>query len=315
MHRSLVLGLVLWPTIAGAQDPAASRTLGRHRFVPSQIVTDPFTDTWFASVFAVGLVNGTGPTYGLEMTDGEYTVVQTGQVDLGLVGLDQHFSFQVGVLPWLAIHAKAGGNLLAASNRPTGLAVGVLVGYDAAVGASFSWVVHPNIRVGGVFDIELRHSLSLDFLSVIADSIEARDIDTSNLVAESDTTLFHPTVTAAFGLNDAVGVVLALRYSKSTVDTQRLVQRGDTGLIAPGVTFSLDLEPNLALPFSAGASYEPNIALDNGNVWHKFTAGLYYSGPRELFLGAELFFERVNFDPDITISNKSLQTVLRYSWK
>jgi hypothetical protein len=180
--------------------------------------------------------------------------------------------------------------------------------------ASAGWCTRTSASAA-CFDIELRHSLSLDFLSVIADSIEARDIDTSNLVAESDTTLFHPTVTAAFGLNDAVGVVLALRYSKSTVDTQRLVQRGDTGLIAPGVTFSLDLEPNLALPFSAGASYEPNIALDNGNVWHKFTAGLYYSGPRELFLGAELFFERVNFDPDITISNKSLQTVLRYSWK
>src|SRR5262249_42175137 len=196
--------------------------------------------------------------------------------DVSLAALDQQFSGQIGITPWWSIRLNGGGNLLAASNGPTGLSVGVLIGYDANIGTTLSLPVSSSIRLGATFDLTVNHNFSLDILGTVVKAIQMGEPDTMGLVVESNTLLVSPGLVAAFGLHPGVGLDIALKYSHSSLDSQRLIQPGNRGTFGPGAFFSFDLAQLISIPVGVGLSYSASIPLDGGSVWHYFNTGIYY---------------------------------------
>jgi hypothetical protein len=326
-RATLVACCSLWPALAQAGDPvdpmtqfpvidpAATRTLGGHHFLPSLIVGDPFVDTYFESVFAVGTVTGTGPGFTLvQDASGHYSAKQMGTFDVSLAALEQHFAGQMGLTPWWSIRIQGGGSFLAATNGTTGLSVGVLIAYSATIGTTLSVPIGSSTRIGATFDVDVNHSFSLDLLGTIVRSVQAGMLDTSQMISETNTMTVRPGLAAAFGIHKGVGLVLAAQYLHSSIDTQRLIQPGNEGTIEPGAVLSFDLNALASIPIGIGLSYSPSIPLNGGSVWHGFDGGLYYNGNRDLALGIEIGIKNVDFNPGVSIVYKNLNVVIRYTW-
>src|SRR5262249_32847592 len=88
---------------ATAPDPAASRTLAGHHFLPWSLLNDPFTDTYFSSMFGAGSVSGDGPGFTVSRNGLDVTVQRNGRINLRLAAINQTFAFQVAILPWWAV--------------------------------------------------------------------------------------------------------------------------------------------------------------------------------------------------------------------
>src|SRR5262245_59717511 len=73
------------------------RELGRHLFIPSDLVIDPFATTYFRSTTGAGFADSTGPNFSLS------GLTVSGERDFSQAVLSQAFQLQVAPWPWLAV--------------------------------------------------------------------------------------------------------------------------------------------------------------------------------------------------------------------
>ncbi len=316
MKNLFVFGILFWSTAAVAADPAAPapipppeesrRELAGHIFLPSQVVFDPFVTTHIGESTGFGYA-----AFRLGTTDNG----QKTNHDLQFAFLQQTFDFQVAPMKWWAVHVQLGGTVQSGIDADSALIRGAEVGYVVGAGAIFSWKLG-RVRLGAGFDFNYSPFYGLSPLTALQASAAAGKVDTTTLFTSADNLNLRPSLLMAIGLHRALGLRL-------TIDYDHLFSGSalpDTDELNFGGLMDIDLHQvskapvGILLGYKIGVIVSGAVAGDNG-IEHALTAGIFYTGRRNLALGLEalLFFPR--FETNQTDYLRVSATFdLRYYW-
>jgi hypothetical protein len=290
------------------QQPVQGRDLGGHRFVPSELLVQPFVETAFRAVTAFGLVRSTAPDLSVA---GDQVV--TGR-RFTQVGYSQTFELQMALLPWLAVRAAATSVVFSGVNRRSVLNLGSTIQYGAGGGVTIGHRLGDAVQIALVADAAYEPTYSVDIGGAIAASLRAQQVDTAPLLTRERGVPLQAGVAVAFAPAAAVGVTVMGRY-EHTFHGSGGLERQDAAIAAGAL--DLDLRALTTVPIGFLAAYQLAIPFgdnDRTDLWYYFDGGFFYTAKRDLVLGMEgsvrRFPQRQQVDSDALVGN----VVVRYYW-
>ena len=263
-----------------SRPPPHPRELNGHAFIPSNIITDPFTATWFNSQTGFGYLRAN-----VEQRD-ENGMPNGNHLVLALVPFTQGFGAQIGVLPrYWALRVSAAGIAIPPVSLDGALDFGAQAGYEVKGGTTLSFRIGRFLRLGGAFDVVYDSTLRFNIVDAIVNSINAGKVNASTLLITTNTGEILWTASAALGLHPALGLVLSAQYghSFSTVG----VMHSDDGEALLGATLDLDLKAVSPIPIGLLGAYKLQVTTSDSSPSHNLSGGFYYTGRRNLLLGVE----------------------------
>lgn len=265
-----VLSGPAWSQPRSLVAPEEGRLLGGHRFIPSELIANPFITTDFETQTGLGLAT-----------------LKANSTDYNLGALAQYMRLQVAPLPWLALRLGVTGNALSGINQDAALNIGASAGYDVLLGASAGWKFD-RLRVAGSLDALLSQSDQFAVGSAIEQSLKVGKVDASTLLVETKSAAVGPGVQAAYGFNSTVGTFghLRLEFANESVGAKT---QGSTTLNT-GAALSVDLMPSTRIPVGLLAGYNLVWAFPSdgpSTTTHNLTTGVFYTGRPDLSLGLE----------------------------
>jgi hypothetical protein len=264
------------PTEEMAGGPAGSRELDGHRFLPSDVVEDPFTVTYLDESTGFGYAS-----LRASQVDSLGNVVGTSQFRLGALG--QEFKFQLGILNAWAIRMAAAGTVLSGIDADSALTAGATLGYTLSTGVTYS-VMLGTVRIAGAFDFEYAPTYSFSPVSALLNTLSTGKIDTGTLFSSSDYIRLRPAFLAATGLNASLGLRGVVDYQQEYVRSTGTSSNGSFDL---GAALDFDLRTLTPLPLGLLAGYKLTVPTSGDSLGHQFTLGLFYTAQRNLGLGIQ----------------------------
>lgn len=300
-----------------------TRDLGGHTFIPSQLVAAPFLATSVGTLTGFGYANaraeGQGPN--------------GGTLDLHLAAASLGFDFQIGLTSWWAVRVSGAGQVVSGVTTDSALSVGAIVGYDARVGTSFSWAYADRVRMGFAVDLGYRPNYNLNIADALKE-VEAQLTAAINTAVMTGRPPMLPSLSslnlqrvltnsqrlqlggawqAAVALHRSLGLFVDLRYSH--IFTQSNNDKTTVGEFSGGVGLSFDLHAISPIPFGFLGSYRATAEADaQPEVIHDVSAGFFYTGRRNLLLGAEATMNFTPTAPGTRLFIVEGQLILRYYW-
>jgi hypothetical protein len=310
------------PARAQAESAAApsGRMLDDHLFIPSALVRDPFTATYFQSTIGFGYATATGPAFevaGNVIGGGDYKFATT----------LQGFEIQLKLYDWWAIRIASQGVLFTAIDSTSAINAGVSARIQPAGGTTVSFPLCPRVRLGGTFDFGYAPDINANIITGVVNSVMARNISLRHLLTDTRLTVYQVGASAAAELHRAVGVVATAAYLHIGSDTDGVTDSVDT--VSAGVAFDFDLRPLTPMPIGFVVAYKLNEATtrDSGQASQSIEGGIFYTGVGHLALGFDLEerwfnlllgppgpgflrFEQRTEDTQLTLA----QLLMRYTW-
>ena len=292
-------------TVGMGGESAGSRVLDGHLFLPSDIVDDPFTPTYFDESTGFGLA-------GLSTTDvdSQGNVAGTSQFNLGAIG--QEFKLQVEAMDSLAIRFAANGTVLSGIDAQSALIAGATLGYALSGGVTYSFMLG-KVRMAGAFDLEYAPSYTVSPVGALLNTLSTGKIDAGTLFSSSQDIRLRPAFLAAVGLSPSIGLRGAIDFEEDVNKSGG--QSANTGVIDLGTAVDFELRSVTPLPLGVLAGYKVTIPTSGDSWGHQLTLGLFYTAQHNLGLGIQALVQLPSAPAGI--SNYYVFTgslLLRYYW-
>lgn len=271
-----------------AQDSTGSghpekRTLGGYRFVPSNIIPDPFITTYFQQVTGVGL------SYGSEISIlvFDQDTLLSLNTDVAFVLLE--FEYQYAASRRVAFRFRFSGSSRLGTGGEAILTQGVTAITGLEVGTSIALWDNGRTMVSGAADIFHGSTFRIDVAKFVEDFIEFGP-DVASLTVSDDGVSLAGGFRLAHAFNEWSGIhALAQGAYRNTVRTE------DFGVIL-GVAGSMDFGQRGGTPIGLElAASLDNIRAVESDVKSTMIlgGGVFYTGREEFSLGLEIAYNRI----------------------
>jgi len=301
-----LIGVIAIP--AQAQTDSLRRTLGKHTFLPSALLGDPFTGTYVRNI------TGGGTAVGLQVPklnlDEQIIEYQDASLSFLTVGME----YQQSVTSWLAVRAGFSGGARLGTSVTALLAEGVTAQFGATLGATARLVRTDRLIVSATADVLPATSYQISILDFVRDAIENGIDSTSSLLSESNPYQYRFGGNAAYSVApwlglQATGTVGPIRNSSGEKDTQFRL----------GAGASMDFDP-IGPPIGVLLGYlYTDPARGAGDVTGGaglMNAGIFYTGHRRFVVGLDMTFTSANqAHGDKKVHAATGRIVLRYDFK
>ena len=292
------------------EDFGPRRELAGHVFFPSLIVADPFVSTYFSSSVAAGYEWIDGPDF-----DALGNLVDTTR-SYRAQAMAEGVTFQANLNDFMAIRFAGGGGLDGGSNARSALVVGMIQPITAGAGATLSWNIAANARLGFLGDFVYAHTKLIQPLVGIENSLLVGEVQTASVSEKLNSYSLLPGLALAIAPSPAVGLLASAQYNWTTLSdgTTRHFQN-----VSLGASVQLDLLPDAALPLGLLASYRGTIPFESEvRFTNTVEGGLFYTGRKDLDLGLDAQVKWFDLRPEHLIRLDTTQLIgvvqLRYHW-
>lgn len=290
--------------------PKSHRELGGHLFLPSHILTDPFSITSFGSYFGVGSGQALAPTINL----GPPPSISSTQKWYEYTGIAQQFDLNVRILEFLS--ARLLGTALAYQGTGNGsaLTVGTNAKLTADISVKGSLPLGDHVRLalnvgaayGPIYNVLIAQGL--------INAIKSGEIDTSQFFQTSDNITWNATLSGAWGPFPFLGFVVNVEYLNPR-------KTGNASYSQNGMMFGGDAEfdalPLISwLPLGLNFSYSIISPIGASGTYTTQTEGFgfFYTGRRDLALGLEINWAQGRLDTQLSSQNTIAWVDFRYYW-
>jgi hypothetical protein len=294
--------------------------LGGHLFIPSEVVRDPFTATYFQISTGYGYAAATGPAFSALGTT-------FGSRDYRFGTMVQSFELQAKIFDWWAVRIESTGLLFAGINGPSVLHVGATARFTPGAGTTVSFPIGDGIRLGGTFDFGYTPDININVITGIVRSLAARDIDARNLLTDTRLTAIQVGASVAVALHRSLGLTATADYLHVGSDTDGV--GASINDVSVGLSFDFDLNAITRAPIGFILAYKLNEVetRDPGQATEAVDLGIFYTGVPHLVAGMDLSerwfnllvgppgsgfrpFEARSEDTALTLA----QLIMRYTW-
>jgi hypothetical protein len=286
--------------VAQTPKPAPPEKMGHemngHFFLPSHLIEDPFSNTYFWMTFGLGAGNALGPTVQLSPPP---PVVLSDSKLYGYTGIGVGVAMNVRILEYLSARALINTVAYLGTGNGAVIAVGSSARITGDVGVKGSLPVGKQFRFAASFDVSYGPVYSLLIADGIANAVNACRIDPQTCQVDLGSFLeASNTVTYIGGLS---GAWAPLPYLGLTLNAQFIspTKTGKASVSQNGYTLAamadFDAKPLLAwLPLGMNLTYSITSPIGGNGVTtsQDYGVGLYYTGRPDLALGLELDWKR-----------------------
>lgn len=288
-------------------DQANRRALNGHFFLPSEVVADPFTTTHFGSATAFG--------YGRFDMTVQDDQGDTRELRLKLAAIQQGMELQVQFAQAgpasFAVRARASGSAAVGVNADSALYVPLTVGYDYGVGLAVKPWGNRWFQFAVSLDYLRGTTYTVSPLQALSNSIEAGTLTTSGLLSTEIVNQVSPALSLAVSPYRLLGLVTSLRYAWSRSEGGG----PDAQVLDWGAALGFDLGAVSKAPIGIQGMYRLEKGLDGQRrLLHFGGGGLFYTGRRNLALGAEIEVTRSSPMDGVEQLQIMGQFRLRYYW-
>ncbi len=275
--------------------------LNDFRFIPSQIVIDPFITTF------IKMNVGTGLALDLKsyVKDLQGNIRDTVSGDLSY--LSAELQFQLAVNDWLAFSLAAGGSGRIGTNTYTILTSGVSYGTIISLAGKAKIWQNEKMYLSTSLDFKYQSLFLYSIYDFVKEAVEEGGIDsTSSLLSEDNISSTFLSVNYAYAPTDWCGIVTIAGFGLGEA-----FQTKTKGNILIGASYSVDFDNVDAIEFPIGilASIKYNSFGEGGsNVSNIFTYGfkIAYTGHKDFDIGIENIYQSLNYKA----SDERINTVL-----
>ena len=305
----MVLGLSGLPlrAVSAAEGGDTGREVNGHTFQPTDLLPQPFCTTH------VGLSTGFGfATLSTPAVD-EDGYATGGTAHYRLAALAEWLDLQLAPLEWLAVRGKVQGNVLSGADPDAALTFGANVGLEYALGTTVRVFRARWLQAAVSLDVDRNHGYRFSPSDAIVASLQAGRIDANTLLTRSTETDLLLMGQVAVAPTAAFGAWLAGGYARAWTSSEG--QTSNEGLYGAGLGASLDFAPLAQVPVGLVAAYLWQKSSTGGaSATHNVSAGVFYTGRRNLALGLEAGYMLQSPVADVDLSVVTAQIRLRYYW-
>jgi hypothetical protein len=280
--------------------------LNGFRFIPSDVVPDPFISTF------IKLNVGTGTVFDLNsyVKNLKGNVIDTLSGDLTYMSGEAQF--QLAVNDWLAFSASAGGTGRLGTNAYTLLSSGISYGSGFTLGSKIRIWQNDKMYLAGSLEYSSTTSYLFSIYDFVKEVYETGSIDTSanNLVTEDVLARGFANINYAYAPADWFGFVGLAGWGVGTI-----FNGAEKGIVRLGAAASVDFlnVDHINFPVGLQVSFRYNSLSENGeDITNMITLGLRigYTGHKDFDIGIENTYRSVNYNSrDET--NKLLTTAVK----
>jgi hypothetical protein len=321
---ALVVGLLLsLPAAAWAQEvppaaPAASdptgegsyRELAGHLFLPSHLVTDPFSYTAMGLYWGLGQGTARGPTLNLgppPSLDFQNTR------DYGYTGLGLGLLLNVRLLEWLSARMSAEASAYLGTGQRSFLVVGTNAQITAVAGLKASLPVGRHLRFAASLDANYGPVFTALIAPGIIDAINSGQISLDQFLLSNEALTWIPAIAASYAAFPFLGV---------TVNARLLFPdgSGNAQFASSGYTLAamaeLDMMPLVSwMPIGLSGVYSITSPLGGRlATTQDYALGVFYTGVRALAAGIEINWRVGRLASDHVAQSTLAWLNLRYYW-
>jgi hypothetical protein len=276
--------------------------LNNFRFIPSEVVYDPFINTY------IKLIVGSGTALDLTSYRKDWN---TGEIQDTLSGdltyISGELQFQLAVNDWLAFNLGAGGSGRLGTNTYTILTSGISYTTFVTLGGKAKIWENDNMVLSTTLDFKYQNIYLYSIYDYVKEVVETGGIDSTISMLEKDnlsSTILN--VNYAYAPTDWCGVLAIAGWGLGEAFETKT--RGNVRL---GAAFSIDFDNVDAIEFPIGilASIRYNSFGEGGsNVNDIFTYGfkIAYTGHKDFDIGIENTYQSLSYKA----SEEKIKTIL-----
>lgn len=296
-----VLASLLAPPLASQE--LQGRSLGGYRFIPSNLVADPFITTHFR--------NATGFGVALDVELPILVIEQDTLLALkgNVLFVDLEFEYQHAANDRVAFRFTGSGASRVGTDIESILSQGVSAVTGFKAGATVRAWNNENVLISGVGDVVFGNTFRIDFAKFAEDVING-NLARASIVTKDDGAVLVAGLRAAWGIAPWAGI-----HGEFQGGYRNTVYEEDFVSLA-GISGSMDFgqRGNAPVGLMGSLSYD-KLAVTGDNVGATWMAGLevVYTGREDFALGLQMSFTRTPLqDPDVTLHGRSLNLTTRY---
>lgn len=311
-HRlfSIVGGIALAALLVAplqGQNDSIRRTLGKHTFLPSSLLGDPFAGTYVRNL------TGGGSAVGLQVPklnlDEEVLEYQDASIGFLTVGME----YQQALTNWLALRVGFTGGARLGTSGVALLSEGVTAQFGGTFGATAKLIRSDRFILSATADVLPGIAYQVSILDYVRDVVENGFENANSLVDESAPYRYR------FGVNSAYTVApwLGLQATGTVGPSRDQTDSTDTE-IRFGAGASIDFDP-IGPPIGVLLGYlytDPIQGSDVTGGAGLTNVGIFYTGHKRFVVGLDMTFASA----DQTQGTKKINVaqgriVLRYDFK
>lgn len=290
-----------------AQNDSIRRTLGKHTFLPSTLLGDPFAGTYVRNL------TGGGSAVGLQVPklnlDEEVLEYQDASIGFLTVGME----YQQSLTNWLALRAGFTGGARLGTSGVALLAEGVTAQFGATFGATAKLIRSDRFILSATADVLPGVAYQISILDYVKDVIENGYENANSLVDESSPYRYRFGATTAYAVNPWLGLqgTATVGPSRDQTDTTATEVRFGAGA-------SIDFDP-IGPPIGVLLGYLYTDPVQGGDVTGGAgltNVGIFYTGHKRFVVGLDMTFASANQSQgDKKLNVAQGRIVLRYDFK
>jgi hypothetical protein len=293
-------------------EQGAGRTLNGHRFMPTGFVVDPFVQTSLGSILILGLGSTTGHLQaGDRVFSGSFDYAGMGALITYERAFGEHFSARIALENFI----------YSGINGESALVIGSTLQVGVGGGGTGSIRLGDSVRLGALFDVSYAPNLALTIGSGISSIIETCSgaqgcvVDPGKVFGTTKVLTLKPSVAASWAPLRSLGATAAvgLAFSSSS-GAENLT--GQAIVVGGAVDFDLLAVSSVPLGLQALVNYTGHIGGSGVQDVLDLGGGLFYTGQKDLSVGAQILFRRFAIRPDVDVSWNTVLVGLglRYYW-
>jgi hypothetical protein len=275
--------------------------LNNFRFIPSEVVYDPFINTYIKINVGSGLA--------LDLTsyvkDLEGNIRDTVSGDLTYISAD--FQFQLAVNDWLAFNVGAGGFGRLGTNTYTILTSGISYASGFSLGGKAKIWQNEKMYLSTTLDYKYQSIYLYSIYDFVKEVYETGGIDSTSSLLEKDIiTNTFLNLNYAYAPTDWCGIVAVAGFGVAEAFQTKL--KGNFRL---AVSFSVDFDNVDAIEFPIGilAGVRYNSFSEGGSNVNDIFAYCFriaYTGHKDFDIGIENTYQTLNYK----LSDEKIKTIL-----
>ncbi len=280
-------------------DVGMNRTVGDFRFIPSNLVPDPFATTHFSNSLGIGLAMDV--ELPVVIIEGDTLVSLNGNLAFVIVGFEYQFA------PTRDLAFRIGANVVArvGTGAEAILSQGVSAVNSIQAGTTIKLYRDDKFLLSGTVDAGSGSSLRVDIVQFAEDLIEFGPKGAS-LVQENDGLILRTGLRAAYAPSRWWGITAVAEFGYLNS-----VRDDDTGYKA-GILASLDWGQKggtpIALQFGFSVDAFSLSVLEDGTTVGGLL-GIMYTGREDFSLGLEIGLRRIPLEETQIKANRSSYTL------
>jgi hypothetical protein len=297
-----------------AQERSNRRTLAGHSFIASSLVSDPFVGTYIRTITGGGrALDLQVPVYNL---DGDQIASLGGNIAYFLLGL----GYQQQLAKWVALRVSVSGSARLGTNHISLLAEGATAVYGGTFGATFRLIEKRRFYFSATAEARSNSLYGVSPLTFAQKVIESGGVDsTTQLLSSGDNWRLVGGLRAAYAFAPWVGLTGLVEYGPAKRFFANEEGERNTRQLTMGGLASVDLRPGTGVPIGFTGSVRYQSEGDQGDDLASRQAilglGVFYTGRRDLSLGLEASYQRLNQrDVETKINASQIRLILRYDF-